>query len=429
MHHCKQPAGNSVIKAEMANMAEGTGFEPLTLQEVLSDVDVEEQNSSNLGRTRRWTGVLVGFSASLLVGFLLHRSGVQHIWQKDMNSFVDLAAATPEDWSDFGAGTVCRADDKGGQLGNLGRHDPGYGMSAFGSIATVDACKQKCETDFANGKACYGIEYQTSRKYCEIWRIPILYTLNKTAANLKYGTKEATDFQCSTYIPGNEEVASAHCKNETDFNNLTDPTNPCRELHEAAAPAPSPPPGAPPAPAAPPPAPAPPPTPIPPFSRRLTQTPAEALAACVATEKLRCCLSTTLNNAARADCCADPAHKLADRGRCLPCTATGASCKLSGHCCDSAAKCYHTIGAEAQCLQTCMAPNSCHLFGKCATAMSLKNCHGVPYEGNCCDPWLKCYFLDANRTESQCMATCDDVRQNVGEGGKLCEEVVAVPLS
>merc|ERR1719362_53231 len=270
MHHCKHPAGNSVIKAETAYMAEGTGFEPLTLQEVLSDVDVEEQNSSNLGRTRRWTGVLVGFSASLLVGFLLHRSGVQHIWQKDMNSFVDLAAATPEDWSDFGAGTVCRAYDKGGQLGNLGRHDPGYGMSAIGSIATVDACKQKCATDFANGKACYGIEYQTSRKYCEIWRIPILYTLNKTAANLKYGTKEATDFQCSTYIPGKEGVASTDCKNETDLNIATDATNPCQAEAAAADAAP---------------APAPPPAPSPPGgvgNRRLTQTPAEALAACVA---------------------------------------------------------------------------------------------------------------------------------------------------
>lgn len=341
--------------------------------------------------------------------------------QKDMNSFVDFAAAAPEDWSDFGAGTVCRAYDKGGQLGNLGRPDPGYGMSAIGSIATVDVCKQKCATDFANGKACYGIEYQTSTKRCEIWRIPILYTLNKTAANLKYGTKDATDFQCSTYIPGKEGVASEDCKNETDLNNATDPTNPCQAVAAGRAEPLA-------APDAPPTPPAPPPDPNKP-ARRLTQTPAEALAACVATEKLRCCLSTTLNTAARVDCCADPAHKLADRGVCLPCTATGASCKLSGHCCDAAAKCYHTTGTEAQCLQTCMAPNSCHLFKKCATAETIKNCHGVPYEGNCCDPSMKCYFLDANRTESKCMATCDDVRRNVGEGGILCEEVVAVPLS
>jgi len=280
----------------MANIAERMGFEPLTLQEVLSDVDVEEKNSSNLGRARRWACVLLVVQPfSLLAGFLLHllhKSGTQHIWQNDINSFVDFAI-DPEYWSDFGAGTVCRAYDKGGQLGNLGRHDPGDGMSAIGNVATMDACKEKCQTDFANGKACYGIEYQTSRKYCEIWRIPILFTLNKAAANLKYGTKEATDFECSTYETGAGGVASTDCKNETDLNNATDSTNPCQaEAAAAAGPAP---PAAPPAGgggrggcggAA----------------RRLSQTPAEALAECVATEKLMCCLSTTLNKAARADC-------------------------------------------------------------------------------------------------------------------------------
>jgi len=396
-------------------MAEG-GFEPLTLQEVLSDVDLEEKNSPDLGRARRWAGVLAGFSASLLVGFLLHRSGKRHIWQKDVNSFVDFAIA-PEDWSDFGQNTVCRGYEKGGQVGNLDREVPGYGMSAV-KLASKEACKEKCQTDFANGKACYGIEYQTSKQYCEIWRIPILYTLNKKAANLKYGTKDETDYECSTYIPGAGGVASEDCKNETELNNATDATNPCLAQAAAAAGAGGPAP-APPTPA---------PTPAGP-ARRLSQTPAEALATCVATEKLKCCLSTTLNKAARADCCSGPEHQLAEKGLCLPGSATGASCTLAGHCADSAAKCYHTTGTEALCLLTCMAPNSCHLFGKCATSESVKNCHGLPYEGNCCDPSMKCYFLDANRTQSKCMATCDNVRQNVGEGGNLCEEVPAVTMN
>merc|ERR1719362_693379 len=82
-------------------------------------------------------------------------------------------------------------------------------------------------------------------------------------------------------------------------------------------------------------------------------------------------------------------------------------------------------------LELCTLPAdmSCHLFGKCATSEGVTICHGVPYEGNCCDPSMKCYFLDANRTESKCMATCDNIRQTLGEGGKLCEEVTAVTIS
>lgn len=409
----------------MADANERTALESLMIQEVLPDVGMDDQmDSVNLGRGRRWAALLAGFSASMLVGVFLQKGNLARaIWQNDVHSFVDLVVV-PDDWFDYGTGTVCRAYDSGVQMGNLGREtESGQGIATFQPIATEDACKAKCQESFASGKPCYAIEYQVSMKYCEIWKMPMKYTLNKTAANLKYGTKFQDDFQCSAYIPGSKGIAAGECKNETALENATDETNPCKvEATAVAAARPS---------TA---------STTPPLAerrlqsvvpRRLVQppvqTPAEALAACKATEGLKCCLSTALNKAARAECCADPAHRLADNGVCLPCTTAGASCKLSGHCCDPVSQCFHTTGSEALCMQTCATPNSCKPWGKCATSESMKNCHSLPYDGNCCDPLMKCYFLDVNRTESKCMATCDDVRQNVGEPDKLCEEVPVVP--
>jgi len=249
----------------------------------------------------------------------------------------------------------------------------GYGQIAV-RMPNLQACQNKCKAR----ADCHGIEYRASTKRCEIWRMEIRYSLNLIMANKKNPVNNfPEDYECFTFkrspSPSVDGCNTAQC----------------------------------------------------------SSLPASAKTQCEQTVQLNCCIASSLNAAAKKDCCTDTKWPLADHRKCSPCGEAGKGCFDSACCKNKMLTCYVQNSEWADCRDSCQvgqvdlsstkypqSPWSCKGPDSCASQSV--NCMQGMYGGSCCDYGMTCFMK--NTTFGQCKRTCDSVRQNVGEDQWSCEK-------